>query len=193
MGERLWVIDVEGNGGCPPEIIELAMVELSDLSITGLQRHWLIQPKHPITSIATRIHGLTNADLAGSPSMEDIADDVIMWIDNIPIVGHNVRVEVEILERSLLEWKAISAIDTIKLARAMRPGLASYGLVNVGSMLGLLEEAESRTGARHHSALYDATLTALIFIKLMREVPGGRRAQILSNADILRSTQGSLF
>ncbi len=90
---HFWVVDVEGNGGSPPQIVEMAMVEVRNLQLTGKQLHWLIRPKEPIQPAVTRIHGLTDADVADAPTMEDIADDVLTWLNNTVIVGHNVRVE----------------------------------------------------------------------------------------------------
>ena len=53
--DRYWVIDVEGSGSTPPEIVELAMLEVADLKLTGNKRHWLVRPKQPIEASATRI------------------------------------------------------------------------------------------------------------------------------------------
>ena len=85
--DRYWVIDVEGSGGKPPEIIELAMLEISDLALTGNQRHWFVRPQRSIEPSATRIHGLTDDDVIGAPSIEDIADDVLQWLDDARLSG----------------------------------------------------------------------------------------------------------
>ena len=191
--DRFWVIDVEGNGASPPEIIELAMIEVVNLSITGNQRHWLIRPERPITAVASRIHGLTDADVANAPSMDDIADAVLPWIEETPIVGHNVRVEVDILARSLPDWVPGAAIDTLKLARVLRPGLDSYALGKLGTRFGFEQAAAERSGARHHAALFDATLTALIFIDLLQGMPVAGRQAALRDADILDPRQGSFL
>lgn len=191
--ERFWVVDVEGNGASPPEIIELAMVEVVNLAITGNQRHWLVRPEQPISPVASRIHGLTDNDVADAPSMEDIADSVLPWIEGTPIVGHNVRVEVDILTRSLPDWTPTVAIDTLRLARALRPGLESYALGKLGAHFGLEREAGERSGARHHAALFDATLTALILIDLLKNLPATKRQTVLQDADILDPKQGSLL
>lgn len=190
---RYWVVDVEGSGGTPPEIVELAMVEIADLKFTRNQRHWLIRPERPIQLMASRIHGLTDTDVADAPSIEDIADDVLMWLDQVPIIGHNVRVELDIISRSIPDWKPCVAIDTLKLAKALRPGLKSYGLEKLGVALGHSGEAANRSGCGYHSALYDATLTALIFIDLLSAVPDTRRVDVLRDADILDRRQATLL
>jgi DNA polymerase III epsilon subunit-like protein len=191
--DPFWVIDVEGNGRSPPEIVELAMVEVANGSITGNQRRWLIRPEQPITPVASRIHSLTDADVADAPSMDDIADAIMPLIEETPIVGHNVRVEVDILARSLPDWVPSVAIDTLKLARALRPGLDSYALGKLGEQFGLEREAADRSGTRHHAALFDATLTALIFIDLIYGIPESKRRAAIQDADILNLKQGSFL
>lgn len=191
--ERLWVVDVEGSGGSPPEIVELAMLQVERFALTQNQRHWFVQPAHGIQPTATRIHGLTDDDVIGAPSIEDIADDVVTWLERAPIVGHNVKIEVEILSRSIPDWAPLAAIDTLKLAKALKPGLASYSLANLGAEFGLAEQAAERTGARHHSALYDATLTGLLLIYLVSPLPSDKRETALRDANILDPKQGSFL
>jgi DNA polymerase III epsilon subunit-like protein len=191
--ERFWVIDVEGSGSSPPEIVELAMLQIDRLVLTENKRHWFVRPENGIKPAATRIHGLTDDDVVGSPDIADIADDIITWIEDTPIVGHNVKIEVDILSRSLPDWKPSSAIDTLKLTKILKPGLASYGLANLGIEFGLADEAANRTGAKHHSALYDATLTALLMIHLLSPLPVDERRRAIMEANILDPKQGSLL
>jgi DNA polymerase III epsilon subunit-like protein len=190
---RFWVVDVEGNGGAPPQIVELAMVEVNNLQVTEKQLHWLIRPEQPIQPAVTRIHGLTDADVADSPTMEDIADDVLTWLDNAVIVGHNVRVELEILTRTLPDLRPAAAIDTLRLARALKPGLGSYALGKLGASLKVAADSAKFGSRREHSAFYDATLTAMIFIDLVTAVPALQRDAILSDANILDQRQGTLL
>jgi DNA polymerase III epsilon subunit-like protein len=191
--ERFWVVDVEGSGSSPPEIVELAMLEVANLVLTDNKRHWLVQPERGIQPAATRIHGLTEDDVADAPSMEDIADDVVMWLEAAPIVGHNVKVEVEILKKSLPDWAPSVAIDTLRLSKALKPGLASYSLANLGAEFGLADQAAQRTGAQHHSALYDTTLAALLLVHLLSPLTRDERQTALRDANILDPRQGSLL
>lgn len=189
----LWVVDVEGNGGTPPEIVELAMVQVSALKVTDAQRHYFVQPSAPISSHATRIHGITNEDVSTAPTFADIEDDVSRWLDGAAIVGHNVKVEVEILKRSLPDWSPTKAIDTLRLSRAVLPNLKSHSLASVGDHLGHTAAAQIRSGRDHHSALFDATLTALVFIDLTKRALEAGRPDLLDDADILRSAHGELI
>ncbi|WP_245319541.1 3'-5' exonuclease [Mesorhizobium temperatum] len=190
---KLWVMDVEGNGATPPEIIELAIVEIANLSIMPRHWQWLVRPESPILPAATRIHGLADDDVADAPSIDDISGDIMTWTDGATIVGHNVKIELDIISRSIPDWKPAAAIDTLKLARTLKPGLESYGLEKLGVLMGHSEEAAQRSGKRHHSALYDTILTALIFIDLMSALPVELRSDALMSADILASRQGILL
>ncbi len=193
MSERFWVVDVEGSGSSPPEIVELAMVEVVDLKLSGQQKHWLVRPSKPIQPAASRIHGITDDDVANSPSIEDISDDIMLWLDQGSIVGHHVKTEVDIISRSIPGWSPKVAIDTIRISKALRPGLESYSLEKLGITFNQANEASRLSGRGHHSALYDATLTALIFIDLLSNIPEQRRMDVLRTADILDIRQGSLL
>lgn len=192
ISTRYWVVDLEGSGSRPPEIVEIAMIELVDL-VPGTRRHWLVRPQGGIDPAATRIHGITDADLEGAPAIEDIAADIAHALNGIPIIGHNVRVEVDVLSRSVPEWKPESAVDTLKLAKLLLPGKKSYSLTNLGVELGLDAKARRLTDKDAHSALFDATLTALLFIELMKPLPAERRSQALQACDVLYKPQGNLF
>ncbi len=191
--EQFWVIDVEGNGQQPPEIVELAMVKVVNLEVTPNVRHWFIRPKLPISPYASRIHGLTDEDVLDAPSLMDIEDDLMTWLEGAAIVGHNVKVEFDILRRGLPDWAPAMVVDTLRLARALLPDLSSHSLERVGEALGRTEEATRRSARHHHSALFDATLTALVFVDLARLALRAGRADLLAEADLLGSAQPKLL
>lgn len=191
--EKVWVVDVEGNGATPPEIVEIALLELIDLRPTGRAFHWLVKPELPITAAVTKIHGLSDDDVADAPSIDDIAEDVVTWTDGSVIVGHNVRVELDVIGRSISGWQPSAAIDTLKLARSLRPGLSSYSLENLSAALNLTAEAERQTGLKHHSAQFDVALTALLFTSLLEPLDRDGRDLRTRNADILFRSQESFL
>jgi exodeoxyribonuclease X len=63
---RYVVVDVEGNGQQPPDLVELGTVTVVD-GIIGEPRAWLFRPEAPITVIARRVHGISNQDVAQAP------------------------------------------------------------------------------------------------------------------------------
>jgi len=165
---RFIVIDVEGNGQQPPEIVEIAVVTMDGLSVAGEPRTWLVKPSQPITPIVTRkVHGIKNADVEDAPAFADVEAEVLGLLgDRIPI-AHNARVEVDVLARQLPAWQPPLVVDTLRLARALWPGLlAGYTLDK------LLEHACIDTaglGGKRHRAGFDAAATALLFAALAKD------------------------
>jgi exodeoxyribonuclease X len=72
---RYAVVDVEGNGQQPPDLVELAVVPIVG-GIIGQPATWLVKPIRPISSMATRIHGLTNQDVAEAPAFAEVNSEI---------------------------------------------------------------------------------------------------------------------
>lgn len=193
MNDRMWAVDVEGSGKSPPEIVELAIAEMEGLALTGRSKHWRFKPKNGISPIASRIHGIWENDVSDAPELEDVVDDIVLWLEDKPIVGHNVKVEVDILTSALEGWDPAAAYDTLKIARRLLPAEESHGLEHLGSKLNLSPEAEKISGGKAHSAPFDAILSALLLRHLLRDRTEVDLRAILVDADILDSAQGSLL
>ncbi|MFJ9782604.1 exonuclease domain-containing protein [Amycolatopsis sp. NPDC101161] len=67
------VVDVEGNGHQPPDLVELAAVSIV-AGVVGVPRSWLVKPDQPISQFARRIHGITNEQVADAPVFGDRGD-----------------------------------------------------------------------------------------------------------------------
>lgn len=193
MSEIMWAVDVEGSGKSPPEIVELAIAEMEGLTLTGRIKHWRFRPKNGISPIASRIHGIWDEDVADAPELEDVVDDVLLWLEDKPIVGHNVKVEVDILSQALEGWGPAAAYDTLKIARRLLPAEEKHGLEHLGFKLGLSPEAGKIAGGKAHSAPFDAVLSALLLDHMLRDQTEHDQRSILADADILGSAQGSLL
>jgi exodeoxyribonuclease X len=156
------VIDVEGNGAQPPELVELAVVPLRG-GIIGDVATWLVRPPTPITSHARQIHGISNDDIAGAPGIDDVVPDVRNALGDAIPVGHAVHNDLAVLRRVLPGWDPPFALDTLRLARHTLD-LPSYGL---GA---LVEHCELGVGLpagmRAHRADYDALVTAKLLVEL---------------------------
>ncbi len=121
------VVDVEGNGQQPPDLVELAVVPIRS-GVIAEPVSWLVRPGEPIRHFATRIHGLTNEDVAGAPLFTDIADQVLAALDMPALVAHNAHVDVDVLTRKLAGWQPPEVFDTLRIARRLLPGRAGYRL-----------------------------------------------------------------
>jgi DNA polymerase III epsilon subunit-like protein len=157
------VVDVEGNGQQPPDLVELAAVPVVD-GVIGEPMSWLVKPETPIKHFATRIHGLTNKDVADCPPFEAVKADVLMALSHPALIAHNAHVDVDVLQRKLPGWEPPEVFDTLKLARRLMPGQASYRL---GSLVeSFMLAASLPDGLSPHRATYDALVAGRLFVLL---------------------------
>ncbi|MGW5053933.1 3'-5' exonuclease [Actinokineospora sp. NPDC004072] len=155
-GRRLVVVDVEGNGRQPPEIIELAALPVDDTH-RGLEadmRTWLIRPRTPINPLVTRkIHGISNTDVADSPAWADVSDEIAALLHDRVLVAHNASVEFTVITAHLPHWRPPMVLDTLKLAKHLWPDLRGYGLDKLAAHTGIDPAGFAASG--HHRAAYD--------------------------------------
>ncbi|MGO9217890.1 MAG: exonuclease domain-containing protein [Streptosporangiaceae bacterium] len=160
---RYAVVDVEGNGQQPPDLVEVAVVPVA-AGIIGAPASWLVKPPRPVSRIAARIHGLTNEALAAAPAFADIDSEVREALDADVLVAHNAHVDVGVLRRYLGGWECPEVLDTLKLARRLLPGQLSYKLGALVTAFSLADSLPS--GLVPHRATFDALVTARLFVRL---------------------------
>jgi DNA polymerase III epsilon subunit-like protein len=172
------VVDVEGNGHQPPDLVELAAVPIV-AGIVGEPKSWLVKPDQPISHFARRIHGITNEQVADAPVFGYIEADVLKALDAAALIAHNAHVDVGVLQRKLGDWECPEVFDTLKLARRLLPGRTTYKL---GSLVEEFDLAHGLDGEdQPHRATYDAIVTARLFVHLagrrtleeLRDQPSG--------------------
>jgi len=157
------VVDVEGNGHQPPELVELAVVPIVG-GVVGEPTSWLVKPEHPIRYFATSVHGLSTKDVADCPRIADITPDVLESLDAPALVAHTAYVDVDVLRRELDKWQPPEVFDTLKLARRLVPELPNYKLGTLVEHFKLAEGLPDEL--KPHRATYDALVTARLFVHL---------------------------
>ena len=163
------VVDVEGNGQQPPDLVELAVVRIVGGEIQE-PTSWLVKPERPIKYFATRIHGITTQDVADAPSFGSIADEVRASLDVSALIAHNAHVDTGVLKRYLPKWDAPEVFDTLKLAKRLLPNQSGYRL---GMLVHALNLAEGLSDdLTPHRAVYDALVTARLFVRLATVTEG---------------------
>lgn len=88
----LVVIDLETTG-CDPatdRIIELAAVRYTPEG-QRFKLHTLVNPGIPIPAAATEVHGLRDADVAGSPPFGAVAPRLLRFVGAVDLAGFNIR------------------------------------------------------------------------------------------------------
>jgi len=195
------VIDVEGNGQSPPDLVEAACLLLDD-GVPGPARTWLVRPPRPITGPVRRIHGISNADVATAPTTTDIAEQIRAELAGRVVIGHHVGVDLAVLGRELDGWTAPAALDTLRLAKAAWPGLPSYSLDNLTAYAARLPPPTAPVtsalpstppGGRHRAG-HDVTLTAALFLALVHTLTDADPTTVpqrLPSGRGIRATGGS--
>ncbi|WP_067852057.1 3'-5' exonuclease [Nocardia shimofusensis] len=169
-GREFVVVDVEGNGQTPPEIIEIAILPVSRDEVSVEEtRSWLVRPIHPITPIVTRkVHGITNGDVDGKPSWAEVSEQISGALTDRILVAHNANVERRVLSEHLPGWAPPMVLDTLRLAKAVWPGLAGgYALERLITHAGLDGNAVADQG--HHRAGWDAWAAWQLLVRLIEE------------------------
>lgn len=154
-GKRLVVVDVEGNGQRPPEIVEIAALPIDQGASANDMRSWLIRPQREITSLITgKVHGISNTDVANCPRWTDVASEIEDVLTDRTLVAHHASVEYRILRAHLPEWRPPVVLDTLRLAKHVWPGLDGYSLHKLVAHANL--DTSATTGQQRHRAGYDA-------------------------------------
>lgn len=176
------VLDTEatGMGIDRSDIIELSAVQVKpefELDLTSSFSK-LIRPRFPITYSAYKVHNISPEMVADKPFIEDILPSFIKFSENTIAVGHNiVKYDMLYLEKaakqSNYKLPFIETVDTLKLTRRLFKKSANHRLttlidyfeINIDSLPASNDGTASPVAS--HRALYDATCTAIIFIKCL--------------------------
>ncbi len=166
---KLLVVDVEGNGGQPPDLVEFAALPIHFGQVSAATG-WstLIRPPVPITPMATKIHGISNQDVRTAPAWAETADQVRALLDGAWIAAHNAGVEYGLLTRLLPDWQPTGVIDTLKLSRHLFGKSIRHNLDALIAHTGI---DTSRIPGRRHRATFDAHATGLLLVHLAEHFP----------------------
>jgi DNA polymerase-3 subunit epsilon len=170
---RTVLFDTETTGLEPlngDRVLEVAALELINDLPTGRHFHRVIDPTRDIPAEASRIHGITSADVAGKPLFADIAAELAAFFADGKLIAHNAPFDFGFLDMEfgragmpLLGRERM--IDTLALAKARYPGMPN-------SLDALCRRFAIDLSARTtHNALLDCRLLAEVYV----ELTGGRQ------------------
>src|SRR6476661_2829893 len=168
-GMREIVLDTETTGLDPYQghrLIEIGCVELVNRMPTGQIFHYYVHPERDIPEEAFRVHGISLEMLRDKPRFHEIADELLTFLGDAPLVIHNaafdmgfLNAELERAERPLLDRTRM--VDTLMLARRKYPG-GSNRLDDL-----CLRYRIDTSRRVKHGALLDAELLAEVYIELI--------------------------
>jgi exodeoxyribonuclease X len=166
---RVLVVDVEGNGQQPPDLVELAAIPIEHGSpVPQSLRACLVRPPRPITPFAARVHHITNEDVAAVPAWDQTASKVQADLEGAWIAAHNAHVDYAVLRRHMPDWRSPGVLDTLRLARATYPDAESHSL---DALLAHTRIPLEAVAGQRHRAAYDAHATALLLVHLAAHYP----------------------
>lgn len=167
------IFDTETTGLDPKtgdRMVEIGCIEMIGRVETGRTFHAYFNPDRDMPPEAERVHGLSAAFLAAKPRFGELADDLLEFIGDAPLVAHNASFDFGFLNNELekIGRAAISLdrmVDTVAIARKRHPG-AKLSLDALCTRYGI-----DRSHRVKHGALLDAELLAQVYV----ELNGGRQ------------------
>jgi DNA polymerase III epsilon subunit-like protein len=113
-------IDTETTGlGPGAKIVELAAILVDSTSFKTVDSLAVrVNPQIPIDAGATKIHGITDEDVANEPTIEQVFSEspFLKWLNDVNVVfGHNLKFDIRMLGSQLFENKRV--LDTLPLLR----------------------------------------------------------------------------
>ncbi|MDE2483236.1 MAG: 3'-5' exonuclease [bacterium] len=162
MTHRFAVIDVETTGLNPAvdRVVEIACVAIDDDRIVDRWQSF-IDPKVPIPARATAIHGITDDDVAGAPTLPDALRQLHPLVRGRTLAAHNAGFDL----RFLAALRPTHAICTMRLARHLVPQAPNFKNQTLRAYLDVDRFVD---GAIAHRALGDALVTAHVLLALRR-------------------------
>jgi DNA polymerase III subunit epsilon len=170
------VFDTETTGLDPAQghrLIEIGCIELVNRIPSGHTFHRYINPERDIPADAFAIHGIDFERVKSERVFAEIADELIAFLGDAPLVAHNatfdlgfLNAELERAGRMLLARDRL--VDTLLLARRKHPG----GANRLDDLCARYRIDNSRR--TKHGALLDAELLAEVYLELI----GARQAML---------------
>lgn len=158
-------VDVETANADMASICSIGLATFEN-SILVSEWYTLVDPKDFFDPVNVSIHGISAHDVQGAPTFEDIASEIIPYIDGQIVVTHT-HFDRVAMHQAAIRW-SISPPDCVWLdsARVARRtwkecAKSGYGLSNVCKMIGYSFE--------HHHALEDAKAAGHVVIAAMHE------------------------
>jgi DNA polymerase-3 subunit epsilon len=171
------VLDTETTGLDPFQghrLVEIGCVELVNRIPSGQTFHRYLNPERGMPEEAFAVHGLSDGFLKDKLLFAEVADELIAFLGDAPLVIHNaafdigfLNAELERVSRPLIARERM--IDTLLIARRKHPG-GSNRLDDLCARYAIDNSHRTK-----HGALLDAELLAEVYVELI----DARQAQLV--------------
>ena len=178
--ESIVAIDIETTGldSNKDSIIEIGAVRFNPRRV---ENEWssLVNPGRRIPPFVTHLTGITDQMVLQAPAIKEILPELVKFVGDTPVLGHNVRFDLSFLQKQKILGKN-KVLDTYDLASVVLPCSPRYNLGSLAQSLGVLLPAT-------HRALDDAHATRGIYMRLHEQ---GMQLPIGLVAEIVRLSEG---
>lgn len=160
------VLDLETTG-LKVELCEITEVGILEVINGEITRRYdqLCRPDGILPERIIEITHITNEMLEGKPNFYDIVPEVLEFIGERTIVGHNIHFDLDFLvyhakwAGHLEKNKTFKCVDTIKLAHKYMPHMKNYKLETLKKYFDISIES--------HRAVNDCEVTKVVFDHIM--------------------------
>lgn len=160
------VFDCEMTGLQPTqgdEIIQIGAVRVvGGRILTGEAFDRLVNPGRPIPPASIRFHGLTDADVAGKPTIREVLPAFRAYVDDAVMVGHNAAFDMKFLTQRQAQAGVVfdnPVLDTMLISRMLDPEEDDHSLDALCERYGI-------PILGRHTAYGDAIATAELLLRL---------------------------
>jgi DNA polymerase-3 subunit epsilon len=169
---RQIILDTETTGLEPSQghrIVEIGCMEIVNRMVTGNTMHVYLNPDRESDPEALAVHGLTTEFLSDKPRFQEVADELVRFLDGAEIIIHNaafdtkfINAELARIGRGKMQDFCATITDSLMHARELHPGKRNsldalcerYGISNAHRTL--------------HGALLDARLLGEVWLAMTR-------------------------
>lgn len=188
------VLDTETTGlsAYYDEIIEIGILRVRNNEIVD-RYNQLIKPSTEVDDFITDLTGITNEMLKDMPSISNIKSDVLSFIGDDIILGHNTSFDMRFLNEGFKEQLTNRYMDTMQFARKLYPELKHHRLSDLTDYLDLHNnEHRALSDCISTKELYDAVKASMAEKNLAIEdlwVSIGRHGGRGINIDEIKPTE----
>ena len=166
------VFDVETTGiSCRyDEVVELSAIKVRDGKVVE-EFSTLVKAERPISYGASMVNGITDDMLVDAPKFDTVLADFIEFIEDLPLVGHNISTfDMKFIYRDCEKYFGKvpdnDYIDTLILSRMCLADMKHHKLTDVA------EHYEISTDGAHR-ALNDCKMNQLVYESLCADMETG--------------------
>jgi len=143
--------------------------------------HTLVQPGIPVPEEARKIHKISDDMLKEAPPFATIARPLREFLAGTVMIAQNARFDLGFINaeflRAGLGKLSIPVVDTVTLARRVRPGLSGYSLDR------LAHHFQIQFDSRHRS-IGDCEVTVRVFLECLKTLR--QKGDVRSVEDLVR-------